>query len=124
MKSVKDILRSSDFMRQVSTLLLGFGALSGIFAFVLLIAGNKDAESLSLTIGLLFQTIIYVALGLLTRRGSTKALWAAGILFTMDTLLAFVMSWEPGLGGMIIGRGLLIYILIRYVRRQRRALES
>jgi hypothetical protein len=123
MKSVKDILRSPEFMWQVSVLLFGLAVLSALFAAVLLVSSRLDPDTLAVALGLLIQTAIYVVLGIMIRRGSIKALWAAGILFTLDTLLAFVLPATSGLGAMIVGRGLLIYVLIRYVRKQR-ALDS
>ena len=120
MKSLKEILRSRRFMREISILLIGLAALSGLFSILLFATSNADPEALSLAAGLLIQAIIYVGLGIMIRRGSVKALWAAGILFTLDTLLSFVYATGSGFVTMILGRGLLIYLMVRYVVKQRR----
>jgi hypothetical protein len=119
MKSIKDILRSPSFMREVSILLFGFAAIGGLFSLLLLTPGNSDPDALASGVGILVQSIIYVVLGIMVRRGSVKALWVTGLIFTLDTLLIFVIPSGKGLGAMIVGRGILIYVLIRYVRRQR-----
>ena len=119
MKSVRDILRSPSFMREVSILLYGFAALGGLFAVLLLTLANSDPDALASGAGLLIQSIVYVVLGTMIRKGSVKALWVTGILFTLDTLLVFGLPSGKGLGAMIVGRGLLIWVLIRYIRRQR-----
>jgi len=108
-------------MREVSILLFGFAALGGIFSVVLLIGGTSNPEAMALGVGMLVQAIIYVVLGIMIRRGSLKALWVVGILFVLDTLLAFALPSGKGLGAMIVGRGLLIVVLVRYIRRQRAA---
>lgn len=119
MKSIKEILSSPAFMREVSVLLFGFAAIGGLFFVVLLGSGKVDIDTLPILVALLVQTIIYVVLGILIRKGSVKALWAAGILFTLDTLLMFVVPEGTNPAMMILARGLLIFLLVRYVRRQR-----
>jgi hypothetical protein len=119
MKSIKDILRSPSFMREVSILLFGFAAIGGLFSMLLLTLGHSDPDALASGVGILVQSIIYIVLGLMIRRGSVKALWITGVLFALDTLLIFAFPSGKGLGAMIVGRGILIYVLIRYVRRQR-----
>jgi hypothetical protein len=118
MKSVTDILRSPNFMREVSILLFGFAALGSLFAIPLLTLGNSDPDGQATGVEMLIQSIVYVVLGILIRRGSLKALWATGVLFVLDTLLVFFLP-SKGLGAMIVGRGILVYVLVRYVRRQR-----
>jgi len=119
MKSTKDILRSPGFKREVSILLFGFAAIGGLVSILLLALGNSDPEVLASGVGILIQSIIYVVLGVFIRRGSFTALWITGVLFTLDTLLVFLFPSGKGLGAMIVSRGILIYVLIRYVRRQR-----
>lgn len=119
MKSIKDILRSPSFMREVSILLFGFAAIGSLFSVLLLTLGNSDSEATASGVGILVQSMIYVVLGIMIRRGSVKAIWITGLLFTLDTLLLFVLPSGKGVGAMIVGRGILIYVLIRYVRRQR-----
>ena len=79
---------------------------------------------MSLAAAFLLQAIIYIALGIMTRRGSVKALWAALILFTLDTLLTLVLASGRELVTLVLGRGLLIYLMIRYVLKQRRLTEN
>ncbi len=119
MKSIKAILRSPNFMREVSILLFGFAAVAGLFSMVLLTRGNSAPEALASGVLMLAQSIVYVALGIMIRRGFVKALWLTGILFTLDTSLIFVLPYGKGLGAMILWRGILIFMLVRYIRRQR-----
>ncbi len=119
MKSFKAILQSPAFMREVSILFIGLAALSVIFSILLFAGSNGDPNALSLAVAFLLQAIIYVVLGIMIRRGSVKALWAAGILFTLDTLLSFLYATGTGLVTMILGRGLLIYLMVSYVLKQR-----
>lgn len=51
MKPIKEILVSPGFMREVSILLFGFAAISGLYAVALLAAGGADPEALDLGIG-------------------------------------------------------------------------
>ena len=120
MKSFKEILHSPGFMREVSILFIGLAALSVVFSILLFVGSNVDPEALSLAVAFLLQAIIYVVLGIMIRRGSVKALWAAGILFTLDTLLSFVYATGTVFVTMILGRSLLIYLMVRYVLKQRR----
>jgi EamA domain-containing membrane protein RarD len=124
MKPIKEILRSPAFMREVSILFIGLAALSVVFSLLLFTGSNGDPEALSLAGGFLLQAIIYVVLGIMIRRGSVKALWVAGILFILDTLLSFLYATGSGFVTMILGRGLLIYLLIRYVLKQRRLIND
>lgn len=120
MKPIKAILQSPAFMREVSILFIGLAALSVVFAILLFVGSNGDLEALSLALAFLLQGIIYVVLGIMIRRGSVKALWAAAILFTLDTLLSFVYATGSGFVTMILGRGLLIWLMVRYVLKERR----
>lgn len=124
MTPIKDILLSPAFMREVSILFMGLGALSLVFSLLLFAGSSADPNALSLALGFLLQAIIYVVLGIMIRRGSVKALWAAGILFTLDTLLSFLYATGSAFVTMILGRGLLIYLMIRYVLKQRRLTDE
>ena len=118
MKSLTEILRSRNFMREVSILLFGFAALGGAFAILLLTMASSDPEAFEAGVALLIQSAVYVALGMMIRRGSLKALWITGVLFILDTLLILGLPSGKGLGAAIVGRGILIFLLIRYIRRQ------
>lgn len=124
MTPIKDILLSPAFRREVSILFIGLGALSLVFSLLLLAGSSADPNALSLAVGFLLQAIIYVVLGIMIRRGSVKALWAAGILFTLDTLLSFLYATGSAFVTMILGRGLLIYLMIRYILKQRRLTDE
>ena len=124
MKPIKDILHSPAFMREVSILFIGLAALSVVFSMPLFAGSNGDPDALSLAVAFLLQVIIYVVLGIMIRRGSVKALWAAGILFTLDTLLLFLYATGSGFVTMILGRGFLIYLMVRYVLKQRRLTDN
>lgn len=115
MKSIKDILYSPRFLREVSQLLFFFAAFSALIGFGTLMAADSQLELLAVAIGGILQAIIYTVLAIFIRRGSTVALWIAGVLFLLDTILQLLHP-TPAL----VGRGLLIYILIRYVRQARK----
>jgi hypothetical protein len=68
---------------------------------------------------MLIQSAVYVALGLMIRRGSRTALWITGVLFILDTLLIFSLPSGKGFGAGIVGRGILIFVIIRYIQRRR-----
>ncbi|HZI87197.1 MAG TPA: hypothetical protein VFD48_10205 [Pyrinomonadaceae bacterium] len=124
MTPIKDILLSPAFMREVSILFVGLGALSFMFSLLLFAGSSADPNALSLAVGFLLQAIIYVVLGIMVRRGSVKALWAAGILFTLDTLLSMFYATGSAFVTMILGRGLLIFLMIRYVLKQCRLTDE
>ena len=119
MKSIKAILRSPNFMREVSILLLGFAAIGGLFSMFLLTLSNSAPEALAAGVGMLAQSIVYLVLGVMIRRGSAIALWVTGVLFILDTSLIFVLPYGNHLGAMILWRGILIFMVVRYIRRQR-----
>jgi hypothetical protein len=119
MKSVKDILRSPRFLREISLLLFFFAGLSGLFGLLLLSSAGSELEVLGMAVGSLFQAIIYVVLAILLRRGSIVALWITAIWFVLDTLFLLAQPSGKGLGVAIITRGLLVGILIRYFKRER-----
>ena len=65
--------------------------------------------------------IVYVVLGILIRVGSFGAIVLTGILFAGDTLMALLgPSWEAA-RGTLIARGLLVFVLLRFISRERRA---
>ena len=124
MKPIKEILRSPAFMREVSILFIGLAALSVVFSLLLFTGSKGDPQALSLAGGFLLQAIIYVVLGIMIRRGSVKALWVAGILFIFDTLLSFLYTTGTGFVTMFLGRGLLIYLMVNFVLKQRRLTDD
>ena len=73
MTPIKDILLSPAFMREVSILFVGLGALSFMFSLLLFAGSSADPNALSLAVGFLLQAIIYVVLGIMVRRGSVKS---------------------------------------------------
>jgi len=95
-----------------------------MFSLLLFAGSSADPNALSLAVGFLLQAIIYVLLGIMVRRGSVKALCAAGILFTLDTLLSMFYATGSAFVTMILGRGLLIFLMIRYVLKQRRLTDE
>jgi hypothetical protein len=117
------VLRSPRFHREISSLLFFFAALSAIYFVLLFAAGTVEEEALALAIANLVTTIGYVVLAILIRRGSVKALVFTGILFAVNlVMILFGPSWE-GVPGAIVGYGLLTFVLIRYVRRERRRVD-
>lgn len=118
MKPVKDILRSPRFMREVSLLLFFFAGLSFLVGALLFGAANST-EVMASAVGSIVQAIVYSVLAIMIRRGSVIALWIAGALFVLDTVFLILQPSGKGLGLAIVSRGILIYVLIRYVRRER-----
>lgn len=121
MKTIRDVLRSSRFMREVSLLLLFFAALNALVSLLLFASRSSDAEVLASAIGSVFIATGYVVLAVMLRRGFVIALWIAGVLFALDTLLMLIEPSGNALGAAVVSRGILISVLIRYIRRERRA---
>jgi hypothetical protein len=108
------------FLREVSQLLFFFSALSAVFG-ILFMTATWEPEVLGAALGAFFQAIVYLVLGIFIRYGSVKALSVAGILFALDTVLQFTQPSGKGLGAAIVSRGILIYVLVRYVNRERKS---
>lgn len=122
-KPISEVLRSPRFHREVSSLLFFFAVLSAIYSVLLFAAGPSDEDTLASAVGYVVTTIIYLVLAGLIRRGSTKALVFTGILLVANILLTlFGPSWE-GAVGMIVGNGLLLFVLIRYIQRERNRID-
>ena|GEM_PF-1987581 len=118
-KTLNDILHSPRFMREVSLLLFFFAALSFLVGVLLIEGWNSEPEIVGVAVGSMLQALLYVVLGVLIRKGSVKALWIAGVLFLLDTAFQFLQPSGMGLGTAIVNRAILIYVLIRYIRRER-----
>jgi drug/metabolite transporter (DMT)-like permease len=120
LKPISEVLRSPRFQKEVSLMLFFFAALSAIYC-VFLFAANHSEEVFVTAVGMLVQTIVYAVLAILIRRGSVKALVLTGFLFAANIVLTlFGPSWEDA-KGIVIVYGLLIAVLIRFIRRERRA---
>jgi hypothetical protein len=119
-KPIGEVLRSPRFQKEVSLLLFFFAAISAIFATVLITAAApSDEAAVAYALAGVVQAIVYAGLAMLIRRGSVKALMFTAVLFALDTLLIlFGSSWE-GVGGMLVTRVILIFVLVRYIRRER-----
>jgi hypothetical protein len=118
-KSVKEILQSPQFHREISVLFFVFAAFSAIFGILFLLSGASDDEVLGSAVLLLFMAVIYAVLATFIRRGSVIALWIAVALFAIDTVLLLVQPLEQGSGVAIIARAVLVFLLIRFVLRER-----
>lgn len=119
MKSVGEILRSPGFKREVSLLLFFFAAFSGLYSVIILGGRPSDPDVLAIGVATFIQAILNLVLAIMIRRGSNKALCAAGTLFGLDTLLMFFSPFGQGLAAMLLWRGILVYMLVRYIRKQR-----
>ncbi len=108
-------------MREVSLLLFVFAGLSGLVGVLLLGAASAEPEVLGSAVGCLVQAVVYAVLGITIRLGSFKALLVAGVLFALDTLLQLAQPSGKGLGAAVVSRGLLIWVLIRHIRREQRS---
>ena len=123
LQPIGEVLRSPRFQKEISLLLFFFSAVQLIFS-VFLFGGGASPDDLFTAVTSLMATIVYVVLGILIRYGSLSALIFTAILFTADTLIAlFGPSWEAA-RGMLIARGLLIWVLVGFIRRERRANTS
>ena len=123
LKPISEVLRSPRFQKEVSLLLFFFTAVSAIYC-VFLFAANDSEETLVEAVGMLVQTVVYAVLAILIRRGSVKALVVTGFLFAANiVLILFGPSWEDA-KGLVIGYGLLILVLVQFIRRERRAGSS
>lgn len=121
LKPISEVLRSRRFQKEVSLLLFFFAALSAIYCVFLLAAKDSGEDVLVAAVDMLVQTIVYSVLAILIRRGSVKALVFTGFLFALNIVhTLFGPSWEAA-KGMVIADVLLIGVLIRFVRRERRA---
>lgn len=117
MRPIRDVVRSRRFQCEVSVLLFVFAAWNALFCLVLF--ATRGTESFSAAIVYAVQTIIYLVLGIFIRRGSVNVLVFTGLLFAVDTILIlFGPSWADARAA-IIGRGLLLVVLHRFVRRER-----
>jgi hypothetical protein len=120
LKPISEVLRSPRFQREVALLLFVFAGISAIYALFLFAANNSD-EALVTAVALVTQTIVCVVLAILIRRGSVKVLVFTGFLFAANILFAlFGESWEDA-KGILIPNGLLIFVLVQFIRRERRA---
>jgi hypothetical protein len=106
-------------MREVSLVLFFFAGLSFLVGALLFSAVNSSEVMVS-AVGSVIQAIVYFVLAIMIRRGSMIALWIAGVLFVLDTAFLVFQPSGKGLGLAIVSRGILIYVLIRYVQRERR----
>jgi drug/metabolite transporter (DMT)-like permease len=118
-RPIRDVLRSRRFQREVSLLLFFFAGVNALFSALLFAASGADEAALQAAIVYALQAIIYAVLGIFIRRGSVKVLVFTGLLFAVDTVLTLLgPSWADA-RAVIIGRGLLIFVLYQFVRRER-----
>lgn len=121
LKRISEVLRSPRFQKEVSLLLFFFAAVSAIYSVLLFAANTSEETVLVMAVAALVQTIVYALLAILIRRGSVKVLVFTGFLFAANVLVTlFGPSWEDA-KGIVIAYGLLILVLIRFIRRERRA---
>ena len=121
LKPISEVLRSPRFQKEISLLLFFFAAVNAIYCVLLLSADTSEETVLVMIVATLVQAIVYAVLAILIRRGSVKVLVFTGFLFAANVVLTlFGPSWEDA-KGMVVTYGLLIFVLIRFVRRERRA---
>lgn len=121
LKPIREVLRSPRFQKEIAILLTAFAVFQAIVAVLLFVGGRSESDNLFIVITALMQAIVYAVLAILIRFGSVSALVFTGILFTADTLLVlFGPSWEAA-RGVLIARILLIVVLVRFIKRERRA---
>jgi hypothetical protein len=118
-KSIREVLRSARFHREVSLLLFIFAAVNGMFSVLLLAANGSRDVAMPVVIAYAVQAVIYAVLAVFIRRGSVKVLIFTGSFFAVDTVLTLIgPSWEDA-RSMIVARGLLLFVLVRYIARER-----
>jgi hypothetical protein len=119
-RPIREIVVSQRFKREVSLLLFFFAAVNAIFSFFYFVAAASHQLAFEIGVGTALMAVIYGVLALFIRRGSTVALVITGALFLGDTLLTLLgPSWEDA-RAMIIARGLLIFVVVRYIYREQR----
>ena len=106
-------------MREVSQLLFVFAGIAAFVAVLSFMNARGDLEVLSVAVGFVILSILYVVLALMIRRGSIIALWIAGVFFAVDTLLILTVPVGQGLAIGLFARILLIVMFVRLVRRER-----
>ena len=114
MRSIKEIVTSPRFMREISFLLFVFAAFSAVVGVVAITRDPMEPEMLTFGISNIVVAAINAILAFLIRRGLVFALWIAAALFVLDTSFQLL---EPS--GALVFRFMLIAILIRYIRRER-----
>jgi len=120
LKPISEVLRSPRFQREVSVLLFVFAGISAIYALFLFTTNNSE-EAFVMAVALVIQAIVCAVLAIIIRRGSVMTLVFTGFLFAANILFAlFGSSWEDA-KGILIPYGLLIFVLVRFIRRERRA---
>ena len=120
-KPIREVLRSPRFQKEISILLTVFAIFQAAVAVLLFVGGRSDPENLFAIIAGLMIAIVYAVLAILIRFGSVSALVFTGILFVADTLLVLIgPSWEDARGA-LIARVLLIVVLVRFIKKERRA---
>lgn len=124
LRPIGEVLRSPRFLKEVSVLLFVFAGVQVIISVLLFARDTSDPIVLFTASEGFIVAIINVVLGVLIRNGSFGALVFTGILFALDILvLLFGPSWQ-GVKGALISRGLLIFVLINFIQRQRRVKTS
>lgn len=122
-RSVKEILLSPEFKREVSILLFAFAAINALISLLLFSGGQSDAETLATGGAILILAILYAVFATLIRRGSNVALVLVGIFFAVDTALLFVPTGERGSAVALLARGALIVFVVKWIRKQRRMVD-
>lgn len=119
MKSVREVLYSPGFKREVSILLFVNAIVTCLCSVVILAASPCDPALVVIGIVGFILAIVWLVLAIVIRRGSTKALTVVGVFFGLDTLLIFTLPLEQTTATILLWRVFLISLLVRYVRRQR-----
>jgi hypothetical protein len=119
MKNLRDVLTSRGFKREVSVFLFVFGVFNLVISLVLFSSGSNEIEVTVEAMASLVAGLLYVVLGISVRRGSNIALAIVGVLFAIDTILILFEPGGKGLGVKIVSRSILIFVLVRYIRRAR-----
>jgi len=96
-----------------------FAGLSLLVGILLMRAANAEPDVFADAVGSLGQSLVYAVLGVLIRRGSVIALCITGVIFVLDTTFLLLQPTGKGFAAAFVSRGILIYVLIRYIRRER-----
>ena len=114
MKSIKEIVTSPQFMREISFLLFVFAAFSAVVGVLTITSQPSEPQTLAVGVSSLLAAVINGILAFFIRRGYVVALWIAAALFVLDTIFQLL---QPT--GALVFRGILIAILIRHIKRAR-----
>ncbi len=121
--SLKEILHSKDFLREISYLCFFFAGVNFVLGVIAFAAAGQKTLLNENFIGGIFIALIFIVLGWFMRRGSRVAFWLFVGLILLDSGLLVLMPETLTLGA-IVGRVILIFFIVRNLIRRRAILQN